>query len=187
MAFIGSNPVLSYATAEDLRDRDQRFFEANDGIAFAGASSQLPAPADLDEYLEDLAIRSTQRINQKIRASSAWREYMNHVGIENDINNIPDINPDLIIDRKEAFTDMCVYYTFKEYLMPKMADFTEDSPELVKIRYYENKFEDLFTELTSVWDWYDVDGDGTVSESEKLVAPLRTRRSRGRRARTYVR
>ena len=49
MAFIGSDPVLSYATAEDLRDRDQRFFEANDGIAFAGASSQLPAPADLDE------------------------------------------------------------------------------------------------------------------------------------------
>ena len=112
---------------------------------------------------------------------------MNHVGIENDINNIPDINPDLIVGRKEAFTDMCVYYTFKEYLMPKMADFTEDSPELVKIRYYENKFEDLFTELTSIWDWYDVDGDGSVSESEKLVAPLRTRRSRGRRARTYVR
>ncbi len=187
MAFIGSNPVLSYATAEDLRDRDQRFFEANDGIAFAGASSQLPAPADLDDYLEDLTIRSTRRINQKIRASSAWREYMNHVGIENDINNIPDINPDLIIDRKEAFTDMCVYYTFKEYLMPKMADFTEDSPELVKIRYYENKFEDLFTELTSVWDWYDVNQDGTVSDSEKLVAQIRTRRSRGRRARTYVR
>ena len=187
MAFIRSNPVISYATAEDPRDRDQRFFEANDGIQFAGASSQLPTPTDLDEYLEDLAIRSTQRINQKIRASSAWREYMNFVGIENDVNNIPAIDPDLIIDRKEAFTDMCVYYTFKEYLMPKMADFTEDSPETVKIRYYENKFNDLFTELTSVWDWYDVNNDGTVSDSEKLVRGIRSRRSRCTRSRTYVR
>jgi hypothetical protein len=102
--------------------------------------------------------------------------------------NIPQFNANRIIDRQSDFTDMCVYYVYKEFLLPKIADFgNPDSPELQKITYYDKKFMDLFTELTSMWDWYDADGDGTVEDSERLIRTKSTRRSRGRRSVVYTR
>lgn len=186
MAFvIVGGSVVSYAEALDIKDKDQRVFESNE-INF----SDVPdAPGSLDEYLEDLAIKATARINQKIRASSKWREYLNYAGEGyNTINNIPAFNANRILSRKSDFTDMCSYYVLKEYLLPKVADFgNPESPEVQKIKYYETKFTDLFTELTSMWDWYDSDGDGTVETGEKLVTFSNTRRTRGRRNTVRVR
>ena len=69
----------------------------------------------------------------------------------------------------------------KEFIAPLFAEFgNEESPEVSKITYYDAKFNDLFTELLSVADWYDADGDGTVETDEKLTTFVRNRRSRSR-------
>jgi hypothetical protein len=179
MAFILSGTtVVSYAEAEDVRDRDQRVFEANE-ISFADAPN---SPGNLDEYLEDLTTRGTERINQKIRASARWREYLNATGSYNNIDDLPAFIPERIKTRKADFTEMCVYYTLKEYILPKIADFGDpESPEVQKITYYENKFQDIFEELLAIMDWYDADDSGTVDTDEKQVKFQLNRRTRGRR------
>lgn len=181
MAFIISGTtVISYAEAFDIRDKDQRVFEANE-INFADAPD---APATLDEYLEDLATKSTGRINQKIRASAHWREY---VGISN-VNDLPEIVGAQIKSRKGDFTDLCAYYALKEYILPKVADFgNPESPEVQKITYYEAKFNDLFSELMSILDWYDLDDSGVVDTDEQRTRYAKTRRTRGRRPIVRVR
>jgi len=83
---------------------------------------------------------------------------------------------------------MCCYYTLKEYILPKIADFgNPESAEVQKIQYYEGKFEDLFRELLDIFDWFDDDGDGSVEDSEKMVRFRQTRRTRGRSNITRVR
>ena len=83
---------------------------------------------------------------------------------------------------------MCCYHTLKEYLIPKVADFgNPESAEVQKIQYYENKFNDLFTELLAMMDWYDDDADGTVEDGEKRVRIELNRRTRGRKAVSWVR
>ena len=185
MAFITSGgTVLAYAEAVDVRDKDQRLFEQNE-VNFTDVPD---APGSLSNYIEDLTQKSTARINQKIRASAQWREYLGFVGNGYDINNIPDFNPSRIITRKSDFTDMCCYHTLKEYLIPKVADFgNPESAEVQKIQYYENKFNDLFTELLAMMDWYDDDADGIVEDGEKRVRIELNRRTRGRKAVSWVR
>lgn len=179
MAFIsqGGN-VVSYAEAADVRDKDQRLFEANEFTL-----TNLPdAPPSLNDYIEDLTTKATARINQKIRASSQWRDYLGYVGATWDINNIPAFNPNLILARKSDFTDMCAYYTLKEYLLPRVADFgNPESAEVQKIEYYSVKFNDLFTELLSMMDWYDYDSSGALGDNDKLISVSLTRRTRGRK------
>ena len=83
---------------------------------------------------------------------------------------------------------MCCYYTLKEYILPKIADFgNPESGEVQKITYYENKFNDLFEELTNMWDYYDKDNSGTVDGSEKMISVQPVRRSRRRTTITRVR
>jgi len=186
MAFIvsGGN-VVSYAEASDVRDKDQRVFEANEFTL-----TNLPdAPPTLNDYIEDLTTKATARINQKIRASSRWREYLGYAGAGYDsIDNIPAFNPNLILSRKSDFTDLCAYYTLKEYLLPRVADFgNPESAEVQKIQYYDTKFNDLLTELLSIMDWYDSDADGSVEDGEKMTRFSLTRRTRGRRSIVRVR
>jgi Ca2+-binding EF-hand superfamily protein len=66
--------------------------------------------------------------------------------------------------------------------LPKIADFgNPESPEVQKISFYEVKFNEMFTELTSMWDWYDKNADGTIETGEKMIRFQSTRRTRGRR------
>ncbi len=182
MAFITvGDTVVSYAEALDVRDKDQRLFEGNE-IDFVNVPD---TPGSLNNYVEDLTTKSTDRINQKIRASARWREYLGFVGTGYDINSIPAFDPGKIVDRKADFTDMCCYYTLKEYLLPKIADFgNPESPEVQKIQYYDDKFNELFSELMNMLDWFDDDDDGTVEDGEKMIRFSLTRRTRGRRATT---
>lgn len=185
MAFITvEGSVTSYCDASDIRDKDQRVFESNE-LNFADAPN---SPTTLDEYLEDLATKSTNRINEKIRSSAKWRQYLGYSGgaIE-DFNNIPAFNPNRIVSRQADFTDMCAYYTMKEYLLPKVADFGDElSPEVQKIQYYENKFNDLFNELMAMWDWYDREGDG-IDNEDRMVTFRTNRRTRNKRNTARVR
>jgi hypothetical protein len=181
MAFILSGgSVVSYAEALDIRDKDQRLFEANE-IDFTNVPD---TPGSLDDYIEDLATKTTDRINQKIRLSTRWQEYLGFVGANyGSLSTIPDFNPDNIITRKSDFTDMCAYGVLYMYLLPKVADFgNPESAEVQKIQYFESRFNSLFEELMADFTWFDNSGDGSVSDSEKMISYRRSRRTRSKRS-----
>lgn len=161
MAFITvDNTVISFAIFEDATNRDQRLFEANEGLT--------------EELVEDMLIRSTERILAKIRATSWWVDYYADLsgGSFRTKADIPAVNPNLIIDRQSDFTDLCVYSAFFEYVMPKVADFgNEEDAAYQKITYYKSKADGLFDELIRAGDWYDFDNDGVIASSEKKPGP----------------
>lgn len=176
MAFVtnASGNVIAFSDSFDVRDIEQRVFEANE-INFVDAAS--PAFTSLDEYIDNLCEKSMDRILAKLKVSSWWRTYTG-----SSINDLPDVNPDRILARKQDFTDMSVYYCLKEYILPKAANFAvEGDAEVTKIQYYSDKFEDMFQELIALADWYDKDGDGSVANDEKLTTFRMTRRTRGKK------
>lgn len=180
MAFItnGAGNVISFAEYTDLVQKDQRLFEANE--------IQIPAEsgfADVTEFMEDILEKSTARILTKIKASTWWQAYLQYVGVTvNSLAGLPDVNADNIKSRQQDFTDMCVFYAFYSYILPLVADFSEEatSSEVQKIQYYRNKFNDRFEEVIRLADWYDYDGDGTVEDSEKVYSYSQNRRTRRR-------
>lgn len=176
MAFVtnASGNVIAFSDSFDVRDIEQRVFEANE-INFVDAAS--PAFTSLDEYIDNLCEKSMARILLKFKASSWWRTYTG-----SGPSDLQDLDPDKIKSRQQDFTDMSVFYVLKEYILPKAADFgIEESAEVAKIKYYSDKFEDMFQELIAVADWYDKDGDGTVESGEKLTTFRMTRRTRGKK------
>mgnify|MGYP003636392433 CR=1 FL=1 len=179
MAFVtdaGGN-VTSYAEYTDVLQKDQRLLEAN--VIKVPAESGF---VDATDFIEDMLSKATDRINIKFKASSWYIGYLNYTG--QSVSNpalMPDFNPDNIAARQQEFTDLCVFYCMYYYLLPLIADFsTEESAELSKIKYYENKFEGLFNELIALADWYDADGDGVIEDSEKVWTNQTVRRSRRR-------
>ncbi len=189
MAFLvdGGGDVISFAEYTDILQKDQRLLEANE-LAVPAESGF----ADVSEFVEDMLEKSTNRILLKMKTSTWWQSYNAYVGNPlNDLSNLPNVNPNLIdpgnaLGRQQQFTDMCVYYCFKEYLLPLIADFsTEESPEVNKIKYYDVKFNDIYKELISMADWYDFDNDGTVQTSEKAIS-YSTANRRSRRRKTIV-
>ena len=103
-----------------------------------------------------------------------------------DLNVLPNVNANLIdptnaLGRQQQFTDLCVYYAIKEYILPLVAQFGETSADLTKIDYYGRKFEDLYNELIAIADWYDFNNDGTVQSNEKAVSYYMNRRTRAKR------
>jgi len=191
MAFItdGGGNVLSFAEYTDLLQKDQRLLESN--IIKIPAESGF---ADVTDFLEDICEKSTDRILLKLKASTWWQSYNSYVGnpITN-LNALPNVNPNLIdpgnkLNRRQQFTDLCVYYAFAQYILPLIADFgNPESEEVSKITYYDAKFNDLFNELIAIADWYDYDNSGTVDADEKAITYARTRRTRSRRSIVQVR
>lgn len=170
MPFInpGGTGVIAFADYDDVRACDQRLFEANEGIA--------------DEAMvEDLTEKATNRILQLIKNTAWWRRYylleasqqQREAAQTRSTPDVPLPNANLIEARQADFTDLCVYFTLYEYLLPKVADFSsQDNAEVQKIGVYRTKFEKLFTELIDDGSWYDFDDDGTIERLEKL--PTRT-------------
>tara|TARA_R110002096_G_scaffold73949_3_gene175164 strand:- start:397 stop:927 length:531 start_codon:yes stop_codon:yes gene_type:complete len=160
MAFIIVNSgteVLSFAEYEDITNRDGRLFAANEGLTSA--------------IVEDLLIRSTERILTQIRATGWWVDYyINQNGSTSysSVADIPAVDAINIKARQNDFTDLCVYSAMYEYVLPKVANFgDEEDATFSKIGYYETKFNNLFDELIEAGDWYDFSGDGTIVSSEK--------------------
>lgn len=184
MAFVtdGGGNVISFAEYTDIVQKDQRVFESN--------NIKIPAESGFvskEDFVEDMLQKSTDRILLKMKASTWWQRYNAFVGSPiTDLNVLPNVNPNQIDPgnlqgRRQQFTEMCVYYCFAEYLFPLFADFgNEESQEVAKIRYYKDKFTDIFNELLALADWYDADDDGTVEDSEKATSYIRTRRTRSR-------
>jgi len=168
MAFIKSaTTVHSFATSEDVEDRDQRVFEANEGLTV--------------DVVEDLLIRSTERILSQLRSTDWWRAYYRKQSTTSlqTVADIPELDPSRIISRQNDFTDLCVFHCFYYYIMPKVADFSDlDNAERQKIGHYQQKYNDLFSELLRAGDWYDWDGDNVITSDEKSPSTVNLRRVR---------
>jgi hypothetical protein len=169
MAFITENgTVTSFAEFQDVVDKDQRLFEANEGLS--------------DDIVEAQLVRATERILDKFRATDWWRSY--YIRRDTTINyqsvaDIPALNPDKILERQNDFTDLCVYTALSEFILPSIADFgNEDSAERQKMGYYTQKASSLFSELVTAGDWYDFDNSGTISSSEKQPGQYNLKRVR---------
>ena len=164
MAFItSSGKVVSFAEFNDVLITDQRLFEANEGDGLS------------DGPIEDALIRSTERILTQIRSSDWWKSYylrrsgsdMTSILTGGGIS-VPQPNATLIIDRKNDFTDLCVYFALSQIILPKIADFgNADTAERQKIGFYDEKYRKLLEELLDAGDWYDFNNDGTISSTEK--------------------
>ena len=158
MAFIISGQTfISFAEYDDVVNRDQRIFEQNEILT--------------EQIVEDMLIRASERILTRIKASDWWQEYQfkRDITLKNDARLLPNVNGMKIEARKNDFTDLCVYQALAEYILPKIADFSdENSSERQKILYYTDKSNALFTELIEAGDWYDFDDDGSVETGEKM-------------------
>lgn len=166
MAFILSSPggsVISFAEYSDVTDRDQRIFESNEGLT--------------ETVIEDILVRSTDRIISNFSASDWWRSYYirqsagtyDPLLITSGLVSVPNLNPDKIKARTADFTDLCVYFALANYILPKIADFSAtDTAERVKIGFYNEKYRSMFQELIDDGSWYDFSGDGTISNLEKF-------------------
>jgi len=167
MAYIivGGN-TLAFAEYEDVTDRDQRLFEANEGISNA-------------DMIEDFTERATTKILYLIKDTDWWKSYyLNQSGSSlaalnvyqtlTGLIDVPVPNANKFIGRQQDWTDLCVYITLYEYVLPKIADFSnEDNAEYKKIGFYREKFDKLFAQLIAAGDWYDWTGSGTITSDEK--------------------
>lgn len=172
MAFIQlGNTFYSFADYSDVVAKDSRLFAANEGLS--------------QNDVEDALIRSSQRILDMFRATDWWKNYyINQAGSTAQIvigqaYSVPALNPLLILARQNDFTDLAVYHSLSEYLLPRVADFgNPDSAERQKIGFYNTKFRELFNELVEDGDWYDFNADGNISNTEKYPYVINLRRVR---------
>lgn len=169
MAFVTeSGVVTSFAEFQDVVDLDSRIFEANEGLS--------------DDVVDKALIRATERILVKLSATAWWRNY--YVVRAPNVNyrtvaDIPAVNANKILSRKSDFTDLCVYTALSDTVLPGIADFSnEDSAERQKMGYYKMRADELFSELVTVGDWYDFDGDATVESTEKSPGQINLKRTR---------
>ena len=133
------------------------------------------------DVVEDLLIRSTERILSQLRSTDWWRTYYKKQSSASitSVADIPSPEATKILSRKNDFTDLCVFHSFYYYIMPKIADFSdENNAERAKIGHYQQKFNDLLGELITAGDWYDFDGDLTVESTEKAPSQVNLRRVR---------
>jgi hypothetical protein len=160
---ISNNTVLSFAEYQDVVDTDQRLFDENEGLS--------------DEVIEDILIRSTERILSLLKNTNWYRTLALSMGASAQL--IPNLDPNKIITRKNDFKDLCVYYALHEYILPRIADFgTESNAEVMKMHFYKEKFTSLLDELQLNSDWYDYDNNGSVSVQEFKPVPTNYQRVR---------
>ena len=169
MAFIyNGSTVISFADSQDVKDRDQRLFDANEGLD--------------DDVVDGLLIRSTERILSLLRATEWWIDYYVSRSVGESFRTAADVPPldvNKIQARQNDFTDLCVYYALFEYILPKIADFSQDNnAERQKIGYYQQKYDGLFAELIRAGDWYDFDGSAVIDSADKQPGVYNLRRVR---------
>lgn len=170
MSFIIENNVtISFADYDDCVDKDKRLFEQNEGLT--------------DDYVEEQLIRATERILSKLRSSSWWRSYFvakdTSGTVINTAADIPVLDPNKIKARLNDFRDLCVYTAFSDFVLPSIADFSnEENAERNKMGYYSNKADSLFGELITAGDWYDFDNDGSIVSKEKQPGQYNLKRVR---------
>lgn len=162
MAFVKSNGVtVSFARYDDVTAKDQRLFEQNEGLT--------------EEVIYFQLKRATERLLTKIRDTDWWRGNFPSVQVE----DVPEVNADKVLARKNDFTELCVALALADYILPKVADFSnEESSERQKMSYYTTRAEMMFDELIRYGDWYDFDGTGAITSADKTAGIINRKRIR---------
>lgn len=148
---------VSFAVYADVVQRDSRLFEANEVI-------------NDSSLINSLLALSSQRLLTKIKNTSWWQEYnfKRDPSLQNDLRRVPDVSPDKIDGMEQEFKDLNIYHCLYEYILPRVADFgNETSAEVVKIKHYKDQFDVLFTEIIEAGSWYDYSGDNTIVYTER--------------------
>lgn len=168
MTFYYNNQTFqSFAVYADVTARDSRFFEANEGMT--------------DTVVNPLLAQATQRILSQVKNTDWWKNYQfrRDSSLKDDLRLLPNVNPDNIKGKEQEFKDLNIYFALAEYLLPKVADFgNETSAEVVKIQFYRDAYNNLFNQVIESGDWYDFNADGTIETAEK--SPTFTNRVRTR-------
>lgn len=155
MAFnIVSGNFVSFAVYSEVTARDQRFFEANEGIT--------------ELQVNDFLAQASKRILSKVKSSDWWKDYQfsRDATLQRDLRLLPDVNPLRILGREQDWKDLNIYFVFCEYLLPRVTDWSNDA-DVVKINFYKDQFTALFNELIEDGRWYDYDADGVVEQLER--------------------
>lgn len=168
MAFISSGGVVvSFCDYTDVIERDQRLQEANE-LAFTPFN-------DVEEMVESFAERATQKIIYEIKDTQWWKSYFMILdGGQTTVStlsyiDVPVPQTNKFVARQQDWTDLTVYKVLYEFLLPKVADFSnEDSAEVKKIGFYREKYQSLLRTLIDAGDWYDFNGSGTITNTEKM-------------------
>jgi hypothetical protein len=157
MAFIKTNTrFISFASYDDVVQRDSRLFESNEGLDVT--------------RVEDNLILASQTILDRIRVTDWWKDYQfsREPSLNYDMRLLPYVNPLLIQSREQTFTDLAVFMVFADYILPSVADFgNETSAEVQKIKYYTDRYNDTFKEIIEAGDWYDFSNNGTITADER--------------------
>jgi len=150
---------LSFAGYTDVTARDQRFFEANEGITSTDVN--------------DLLANASDRILTKLKATDWWikSQLTLDSSLNGDVRNVPAVDPDNILAREQDFKDLNVYFVMAEYLLPRVADWSTEA-DTTKIKFYKDQFDALFKEIIEDGSWYDFDIDGTIELQEKIPVKL---------------
>jgi hypothetical protein len=169
MAFVETTTkVIAMATYDDFVSRDNRVLVENEALT--------------QTVVEDLLVRSTERILSQLRASTWWYELQTSKNQSLTLNtraDLPAVDAKSIRARKNDFTDLCVYHAMYEYALPRVADFgREDDAERQKIGYYQQKYNQLFDELIRDGSWYDYDGDSVLESTDFKPSSVSPRRYR---------
>ena len=168
MAFnYDDTTFVSFALYADVQGRDQRLFEANEGLT--------------EIIINDSLAKASQRILTHVRNTDWWRDYQftRDSSLNSDVRLLPQVDPDNIKTREQEFKDLNIYYAMTEYILPMIADFgNETSAELVKIKFYKDAYNELFRELIEAGDWYDFDADGNINITERQPSVVKLVRIR---------
>ena len=167
MAFIeDTTTVYSFANYTDVTSKDDRLFAENEGLT--------------QTVVEDMLVRSTERILSQIRSSGWWYDLNSRMGTSMlNRSDVPQVDAKRILNRKNDFTDLCVYHAFHEAILPRVADFgAEDNAERQKIGFYQQRYDSLLKELIEAGDWYEYDNDKTVENTEFEPGVVNPRRIR---------
>jgi len=169
MAFIrNAQQVFAFADYQDVIDQDARLFRENEGLS--------------QEVVEQALVRATEKLVNRFSASAWWKNYY----IRRDTTtffrtsaDIPALDPLRIVSRQQTFTDLCVYTALAIYILPGVADFSnQDNAERQKIDFYTQQADIIFKELIEASDWYDFNSDGQVTSEERepgIFNPKRVR------------
>jgi hypothetical protein len=153
----GSGTVFeSFAVYADVTQRDSRLFEANEGLTEAIVNAMLK--------------QSSQRLLSMIKATDWWKDYnfKRNSSLNNDVRQLPDVNPFQIDAREQEFKDLNIYHVMSEYILPRVADFgNPDSAEMAKIKFYREQALDLYKIVLEAGDWYDYSNNGTIAYTER--------------------